>query len=183
MCLQGEFGSRSFTGMRVEVAEKIPVRTGRAYEIGADEAAGLAIKNFAAAIKSEDSLFCVVQPLERLSLDESTGVSVYSGDVVLEFRDTVYKSQKSLHFLLLEKLNALLKASGSQESLEATLCLTSGSAEELNQKELALWIGLAAKGDSPEQALLRWGLGLAQIQQALLFSSRFLRLHLTRASE
>lgn len=182
MCLQGEFGSRSFTGMRVEVAEKIPLRTGRAKEFGADDAAGLAIKNFIAAIKSEDSLFCIVQPFEGLSLDESTGSSVYSGDVVFAFRDTEYKSQKSVHFLLLEKLDALLKAAGSQESLEATLCLTSGSADELNQKELALWIGLCAKGDSPEQALLRWGLGFAQIQQALLFSSRFLRLHLTRAS-
>ena len=168
--------------MRVEVAEKIPLRTGRAKEFGADDAAGLAIKNFIAAIKSEDSLFCIVQPFEGLSLDESTGSSVYSGDVVFAFRDTEYKSQKSVHFLLLEKLDALLKAAGSQESLEATLCLTSGSADELNQKELALWIGLCAKGDSPEQALLRWGLGFAQIQQALLFSSRFLRLHLTRAS-
>ncbi|HXJ03710.1 MAG TPA: hypothetical protein VNH65_01340 [Candidatus Acidoferrum sp.] len=164
------------------MAEKIPLRTGRAKEFGADDAAGLAIKNFIAAIKSEDSLFCIVQPFEGLSLDESTGSSVYSGDVVFAFRDTEYKSQKSVHFLLLEKLDALLKAAGSQESLEATLCLTSGSADELNQKELALWIGLCAKGDSPEQALLRWGLGFAQIQQALLFSSRFLRLHLTRAS-
>jgi hypothetical protein len=88
----------------------------------------------------------------------------------------------------LEKLIELLKEAGSQESLEATLCLTSGSAlgakpanqEKLNQNELAVWLRLAAKGDSTEQAVLRWGLGLAHVQQALLFTSRHLRLHLTK---
>jgi hypothetical protein len=49
-------------------------------------------------------------------------------------------------------------------------------------KELELWIRLAAKGESPEQAVLRWGLGLTHIQQALLFSSRFLRLHLANTT-
>jgi hypothetical protein len=34
---------------------------------------------------------------------------------------------------------------------------------------------LAAKGNTPEQAVLRWGLGLAHLQQALLFTSRHLR--------
>jgi len=34
---------------------------------------------------------------------------------------------------------------------------------------------LEAAGDSSEQATLRWGLGLAHLQQALLFTSRYLR--------
>jgi hypothetical protein len=39
---------------------------------------------------------------------------------------------------------------------------------------------LAAQGDSAEQAVLRWGLGLAHVQQALLFTSRHLRMRLAQ---
>jgi hypothetical protein len=107
---------------------------------------------------------------------------------VLEFRQAELSGNRSLHFLLIEKLIELLKEAGSAETLEATLCLTPGSIsmsspgseEKLIQKQFAIWIGLAAKGDSVEQAGLRWGLGLAHIQQALLFTSRHLRLHLAQ---
>ncbi|MGH9743486.1 MAG: hypothetical protein ACRD51_14160 [Candidatus Acidiferrum sp.] len=146
----------------------------------------LAIKNFLAAIDSDDSLFCIAQPLEGPSADESSGGRVYSGDMVVEFREAEYRGQRRLYFLLLEKLIELLKEAGSRESLEATLCLTTASirigvpASEINpnQKEFALWLRLDATGESPEQAVLRWGLGLAHIQQALLFTSRHLRMQL-----
>ncbi|MGC2231721.1 MAG: hypothetical protein WBA09_09455, partial [Candidatus Acidiferrum sp.] len=76
----------------------------------------------------------------------------------------------------------------SRDSLEAALSLTAASIsvggsdgeDQRKQKGLALWVRLSAKGDSPEQALLRWSLGLAHIQQALLFTSRHLRLHLAQ---
>jgi hypothetical protein len=54
--------------------------------------------------------------------------------------------------------------------------------ESPRQKELALWLRLDATGESAEQAVLRWGLGLTHIQQALLFTSRHLRLLLTQTS-
>lgn len=176
--------------MRVDVVEKMARRTGGAAEVTADAAASLAVKNFLAAIDSEDSLFCVAQPLAGPAADQSAGGRIYSGDIVLEFRQVEHSRRKSLHFLLVEKLAELLKEAGSQESLATTLCLTTasgsvgtpGSPEGLSQKELALWIRLAATGDSYEQAMLRWGLGLAHLQQALLFTSRHLRLHLTRTS-
>jgi hypothetical protein len=90
----------------------------------------------------------------------------------------------------MEKLIELLKEAGSAETLEATLCLTSGSisigssgsGEKPVQKQFAMWIRLAAKGDSEEQAVLRWGLGLAHVQQAVLFTSRHLRMHLAQTS-
>jgi len=187
--LRGGFASRSFADMRVEVVEKIARPTAGAGERAGDAATSLAVKNLLAAIDSDDSLFCVAQPLPGPWADESTSGHVYSGDIVLEFREGEHSRQRSLHFLLVEKLAELLKEAGSQESLETTLCLTTasisagtlGSQEKPGQKELALWIRLSAKGDSPEQAVLRWGLGLVHIQQALLFTSRHLRLHLTRA--
>jgi len=188
--LRAGFASRSFADMRVEVVERIARRTAGAGESAGDAASGLAVKNFLAAIDSDDSLFCVAQPLPGPWAEESTSGRVYSGDMVLEFRQAEHSRQRSLYFLLVEKLAELLKEAGSAESLATTLCLTTASISagtlgrqaEPVQKELALWIRLTAKGDSPEQAVLRWGLGLAHIQQALLFTSRHLRLHLTRAS-
>jgi hypothetical protein len=172
--------------MRVEAIGEIPKRIGGAGVVVGGAAVGLAIKNFLAAIDSDDSLFCVVQPRAGPSADESAGGRVCSGDIVLEFREAENSRNRSLHFLLMEKLIELLKEAGSRETLETTLCLTSGSISvrtsgtptQPYQKELALWMRLTAKGESSEQATLRWGLGLAHLQQALLFTSRHLRMHL-----
>lgn len=175
--------------MRVEVVGEMPRRSGKADDGAGEAGAALAIKNFLAAIDSDDSLFCVAQPVAEPSAETANG-RVFSGDVVLEFREDANARNRGLHFLLIEKLIELLKEAGSQETLETTLCLTSGSISVSDagktapsrQKELALWMRLAAKGDSAEQAVLRWGLGLAHLQQALLFTSRFLRMHLGQIS-
>ncbi|MGB2621869.1 MAG: hypothetical protein WA857_06020 [Candidatus Acidiferrum sp.] len=155
---------------------------------GGEPGPSLAVKNFLAAIESDDSLFCIAQPLAGPGETASAGGVVCSGDIVLEFRQAEYSRQKGLHFLLVEKLVELLKEAGSRDSLEAALSLTAASIsvggsdgeDQRKQKGLALWVRLSAKGDSPEQALLRWSLGLAHIQQALLFTSRHLRLHLAQ---
>jgi len=174
--------------MRVEAVGEMPKRAAGDGVIAGGAPAGLAIKSFLAAIDSDDSLFCVAQPLAGPSADQGTGGRVYFGDIVLEFREIENGRNRSLHFILLEKLIELLREAGSAESLETTLCLTSssismsvsGNPVKPNQKEFALWMRLAAKGQSAEQAALRWGLGLAHIQQALLFSSRHLRMHLAQ---
>jgi hypothetical protein len=177
--------------MRVELVEKIPERAGGNGTLAGEAAASLAIKNFLAAIESEDSLFSLLEPLAPPTIlqpaQEATGSRVCLTDILLGFRQAEHGGEKSLRFLLLEKLVELLKEAGSHETLQATFCMVPGriqrSQEKPNQKELTLWIGLAAKGESAEQAVLRLGLGLAHIQQALLFSSRFLRLHLAQPKE
>ena len=172
--------SRSFAEMRVEAVGEMPKRAGETGVVTVDAAAGLAIKSFLAAMESDDSLFCLIGPIGGPSADGTAGGRICSGDIVLEFRQAELRRQKSLHFLLIEKLIELLKDAGSPETLEATLSLGPGKQGQPNQKELVLWVRLAAKGESPEQALLRWGLGLAHLQQALLFTSRHLRMHLTQ---
>ncbi|MGC1620662.1 MAG: hypothetical protein WA765_19390 [Candidatus Acidiferrum sp.] len=174
--------------MRVEVVEKIANRIEARGISPIDAPPTLAIKNFLAAIESDDSLFCIAQPFAGPSATESAGGRFYSGDIVLKFRQAEHRQQRSLHFVLVEKLSELLKDAGSPESLGTTLCLTSASISAGNpegkgkpiQNEMALWLRLDAIGDSAEQAVLRWGLGLTHIQQALLFTSRHLRLHLAK---
>jgi hypothetical protein len=177
--------------MRVEVVGELPKRPSGARAASGEAASSLAIKNFLAAIESDDSLFCVSQPLAGPASEESSSGRVCSGDIVIEFRQAEHSGNRSLHFLLVEKLIELLKEAGSAGSLEATLCLTSGSISVSNsgseerpiQKQFAMWIRLTAKGESAEQAGLRWGLGLAHVQQALLFTSRHLRMHLAQTND
>ncbi len=45
-----------------------------------------------------------------------------------------------------------------------------------------LRIQLSARGVTPQQAELRWGFGLARIQQALLFVSRTIRQQIAQVS-
>ena len=57
----------------------------------------------------------------------------------------------------------------------ARLCLVSAGKDESSPGVLSLGIELEAVGDNGDQAALRWALGLAHLQQALLFTSRHLR--------
>lgn len=172
--LRRSAASRSFAGMRVETVEKVPRKSPRPAVAG-DAAAAMAIRNFTAAIESEDSLLRFVEPLGGPAAQVAEGGGFYIGEMVLAFRDAQHEKQKGLYFLLVEKLIELLRAAGSSETLSATLCLTTGNEEKQPQKRVALWLRLSARGDSPEQAALRWGLGLTHLQQALLFTSRHLR--------
>src|SRR5208282_4079029 len=110
--------------MRVEAVGTIPKRN-EAGLAGGDAAAALAIKGFLTAIDGDDSLFCLAQALGALSTEESASGFVCSGETVLKFREGENSGNRSLHFLLIEKLIELLKEAGSQETLEATICLTS----------------------------------------------------------
>jgi hypothetical protein len=166
--------------MRVEVIEKVPKKSGARAAATGDAATGLAIKNFLTAINGDDSLLRLAEPLQDPTTEVAEGGGFYISEMSLEFRNGEQAQQKSLHFLLVEKLIELLKEAGSAQSLTATLCLGPKTQGGKSPKELALWVRLAAKGDSPEQAALRWSLGLTHLQQALLFTSRHLRVQIAQ---
>lgn len=163
--------------MRVETVEKLVRRPENARAVTLEGGAGLAAKNFAAALESEDSLFALADPVSALIEAHAASGCVCSGDTVVSFKES--EMEKRVRFAVLEKLVELLKAAGSQETLEAKLCLVVGAQEGAAQG--GMQIRLAAKGDSAEQAVLRWGLGLAHLQQALLFTSRHVRMQWKQA--
>ena len=165
--------------MRVETVEKVPRKSPPPVAAG-DDAAAVAIRNFTAAIESEDSLLRFVEPLGEPAAQVAEGGGYYIGEMVLAFRDAEHERKKGLYFLLVEKLIELLRAAGSSETLSATLCLTTADGEKPPKKGVALWVRLSARADSPQQAALRWGLGLTHLQQALLFTSRHLRLQISQ---
>lgn len=161
--------------MRVEAVDALPKAAENAGPPASDSSTSLAIKNFQSALASEDSLVALLEPFHAAVPADKSGA--FFADVLLAFKQPELAAQRSLYFLLLQKLVELLGAAGSQETLEAKLCLLTLSRDS-NSPAIALCVRLAARADSPEQAMLRWGLGLAHLQQALLFTSRHLRQHL-----
>lgn len=158
--------------MRVQVVEAIPQPEKTRKEF-ADIAVDSALKNFFAVVESDDSLFVAEQFRVTIADSEKEEKSC-AGASALRFRSASQGKNKSLHFSLIERLSALLRNAGSAEALTAQLALSQAQAKEA-QPGLAIQIHLEARGNSPEQAGLRWGLGLAHVQQALLFTSRQLR--------
>jgi hypothetical protein len=169
--------------MRVEVIESLPEREVAAVSPLDDAAVSRALKSFFAAIQSDDSMF-VGEALGGVLVGDTSGTaSGCAGDFVLRFRGANLASNRTLHFSLVEKLLELLKGAGSGDSLVVSLCLTAHPAAEAKPAGFALRLRLAARGNSPEQAGLRWGLGLAHVQQALLFTSRYLRQQMAQSAD
>jgi hypothetical protein len=173
--------------MRVEVVETLPQQSNAAFKAVSDAAVDRALKSFVGAIGAEDSLFAV-EPGAVLGSLESPAPqepALQRNDqlcvaaITLKFRDEKLGRNRGAHFSLVEKLSELLKQAGSADSLTALLSIVPASTSA-DQPEFALAMCLQASGNSPEQAALRWGLGLAHVQQALLFTSRSLRQQLAQ---
>ena len=169
--------------MRVEALDKMVRRTEGRAEAFSDPNASLAIKNFLAVIDGDDSLFRAIQPPEAWNEKKSEGLYAHVGEIAVRFRPPELGRDRKLYFQLIQKLIALLQNAGSRETLEAKLWLASTISVNAKEKEHELWLQLTAMGETPDQAVLRWGLGLAHIQQALLFASRYLRQQLAQTGK
>jgi hypothetical protein len=159
--------------MRVEVVEKLPERG--AAEAPDDAAVKLALQNFKSALQGDDSLFDSPGMGNWQVTSAGEGRATCSGGFELSLRGKEAGRNRGIHFQLIQKLIELLKDAGSPAILAVKLCLISKAHDEPGQEDRVLRIELESVGDSNEQAALRWGLGLAHLQQALLFTSRYLR--------
>jgi hypothetical protein len=168
--------------MRVEVVESVAERRAPEGKPVDESLAKLALQSFQSAMQGDDSFFD-----SRRTGDLEMGAgeddrAKCSGGFLLSFRGNEFGGNRGLYFQLIQKLYELLKNAGSGEILTARLCLVSEKKEDSRLGELALMAELEAAGDSNEQAMLRWGLGLAHLQQALLFTSRYLRQKISQKS-
>jgi hypothetical protein len=163
--------------MLVDVMEALPVRDDAGVPLAEDSGVERALRSFSTAIASEDSLFRCDAPSASL-----VGGNLCSGDFALRFRGELEANRK-VHFVLIQKLVELLRVAGSAETLAARLCLAAHPGVDAKPAGFALRLRLEARGNSAEQAVLRWGLGVAHVQQALLFTSRYLRQQVAQAGD
>jgi hypothetical protein len=169
--------------MRIEVAESIPeypVANAIAIE---DPSVKLALQNFRSALQSGDSMFDSQEVGKGPSATGGEGLAGCAGEFLVAFRDPEQGRNRGMYFQLMQKLIELLKDAGSPEVMAVFICLISEGRKETPKGAFGLRIRLEATGDSNEKAALRWGLGLAHLQQALLFTSRYLRQKTSRKED
>jgi hypothetical protein len=161
--------------MRVDVVERLPEHEPAAGQVADEASVKLALQNFQSTLQGDDSLF-VSEHRGNWSVNRAgDGRGICSGSFSLSFKGSEFRHDRGLYFQLIQKLIELLKDAGSPEVLMARLSLISEAKDNPSLGAFFLGIELEAVGDSGEQAALRWGLGLAHLQQALLFTSRYLR--------
>jgi hypothetical protein len=161
--------------MRILVVENIPKRAVANESAIEEPSVKLALQNFRSALQSEDSMFDSQEAGTGPVAAQGESPARCAGEFLVKFRDAEPAGNRGMYFQLIQKLIELLKDVGSQEVMAAFLCLTSEKSKGMQTGTLGLKIRLEATGDSNEKAALRWGLGLAHLQQALLFTSRYLR--------
>ena len=166
--------SRSFANMRVEILTNVPVP-----EAALPAPENRALKTFLASLNSEDSLLRAAPFAPPTAPADAAGTQAYAGGVVLFFADDAHNGDRGLYYALLEKLVELLKGAGSADTVELHLGLGLRTESSAPAPKHALVLELVSRGATPEQAELRWGLGVAHLQQALLFTSRLLRQQLS----
>jgi hypothetical protein len=101
------------------------------------------------------------------------GASEFSSNVNLVFAVPSLNLDRMQFVELAENLQQLLERDSS-ETVRAELRISLCDFPEQNDRGYCLGVRVAALGDSANQAELRWGFGLARVQQALLFRARTL---------
>ncbi len=148
-----------------------------------------ALRNFLATVNSADSLFCTARcktwlqqedPASRLP--PGTEPCEFASDIDLVFASEQLNLEHSNYDGLTGRLGELLTRDAPPGALRAELRVRPCRFRALGRTGFSLRILLYARGSTPEQAKLRWGLGLARIQQALMFTSRILRHQIAQAS-
>jgi hypothetical protein len=138
----------------------------------------LPLAAFLTAIRGESSIFSSIRA--KTWTDEAAGND--SGghwefhsrcDFMLHHEQLRYSTAQAEDAM--RRLVDLWMREPSAEALRVRIELLPCKFVEEERNGAALRIEIAARGDNPEQARLRWGLGVARVQQALLFVSRAVR--------
>lgn len=134
---------------------------------------------FLATVNSEDSVFATAAARVQPAEPSAPGAPCrFSCRIALLFAEENFNFDTTHYEGLIAQLQKLLGSESEPDSLALALRIGPCRFARLQREGFHLALTLDATGDSPEQAELRWGLGLVRVQQALLFLSRVVRQHL-----
>jgi len=133
-----------------------------------------ALRRFLANLNSEESLFATIgSRVWSAQEEDQAGPCVWASRVDVVFARQTANLGRGTHENLAHRLAALLERE-SGDALRAELRISPARFPgEISG--FCLRLILCANGPTQEQAQIRWGFGLARLQQALLFASRTLR--------
>jgi hypothetical protein len=136
----------------------------------------LPLRSFLSAVNSPESVFASATAAiqcKSAAADDSDEIYEFSSWTSLVFTVPSLNFDRSHYIELAEGLKELLERD-SEDSMRGVLRVSPCYFPEQSRRGFCLGIQLVARGDSAKQAELRWGLGLARVQQALLFRARTL---------
>jgi hypothetical protein len=136
----------------------------------------LPLRNFLIAINRPESVFAsgaVAATSGPPAFSSVHGAFEFSSNVNLVFAVPSLNLDRMQFVELAENLKQLLERDSS-EAVRAELRISPCDFPAQNKRGFCLGVRLAALGDSAKQSELRWGFGLARVQQALLFRARTL---------
>jgi hypothetical protein len=137
----------------------------------------LPLSRFLAALNSDDSIFATLRCHVADRAAETSALGEFHSRFHLVFADFAKNLTREALKTLALRLRELLEKDSPAESLEAELRLARCRFKETGGHGYGLAITLRATGGTPQQAELRWSLGLMRVQQALLYLSRVMRHH------
>jgi hypothetical protein len=135
------------------------------------------LRNFLTVVNSAESLFASASASTQA--DSPATVSAgeayeFASQARLVFAESSDNFERERYRDLTAGLKELLERD-SGDAIRAVLRISSCDFPAQNRRGYCLSIRLVAHGASADQAEMRWGLGLARLQQALLFRARALR--------
>lgn len=152
----------------------------RAIEQIAEARQYLQLRSFLAAVNSADSVFATARCHTSSSPSgESKFISWI--DVVFAPGLEDFNFDRANFERVADSLLELLAQDAASEALKGRLLLRRSRYVDAGRWGFCLTLVLSARGETSGQAELRWGLALARVQQALLFTSRVIRQHLPKS--
>ena len=137
----------------------------------------LPLRSFLTAVNSTDSLFSSASASTQNDSHAAASAGEaceFASHTSLVFAESFLNFERD-HFMdLAARLKELLERD-SGDAIRTVLRISTCEFPHQNRRGFCLSIRLVAHGASAEQAEMRWGLGLARLQQALLFRARALR--------
>ena len=137
----------------------------------------LPLRNFLTAVNGADSIFLTASVTTKADSPAAVSAGLayeFASKTNLVFADQSCDFDRKRFTDLSLSLKDLLERD-SADSVRAVLRVSSCDFRPQNRTGYCLSIRLVAVGDTAQQAELRWGLGLARVQQALLFRARALK--------
>jgi hypothetical protein len=137
----------------------------------------LPLRNFLSIVNSLESPFTTASALAKC--DSPATVSndkayEFASQATLVFAEILLNFEKERYIGLCSSLKELLERD-TGNTVRVVLRISACEFPAERRRGFCMGIRLVAEGDSAQQAELRWGLGLARVQQALLFRARTLK--------
>jgi hypothetical protein len=137
----------------------------------------LPLRNFLASVNGAESIFATVSAATKADLPAAVSAGPayeFASQARIVFAAPALNWDRKNYVGLSSGLKELLERD-TADNVRAVLRISPCDFTAENRRGFCLSIRLVAEGSSAQQAELRWGLGLARVQQALLFRSRSLK--------